>query len=107
MMMGHMNYVNYIKYSLVFSVMHKLPQMLVGGQIQECDSRTGKGKYTLRPLLLGDKIAIVGASALLSRWLAPYLLYQDLNSMDILWRGDVDHVNYGNTARQTLIEYLL
>lgn len=100
-----MSHMKYVKYSAVFTVMHKLPQMLAGGKILEHDPETGTS--TTRPLLLGDKIAIVGASALLSQGLAPYLMWQDLNKVDILWRGGVSRVNSGNTARRSLIQYIL
>lgn len=59
-------------------------------------------------MLLGEKLVVVVVAAVFSPLSTPFLLYNDLNELDILLRGDgdtVDH-NYGRTKRTTLTEYM-
>lgn len=60
----------------------------------------------IRPMLLGDKIAIYAISMALAPALAPFQIKEDLNRIDIYMKGE-QPANYGLGVKKRFVEHLL
>lgn len=93
----------YVQCTSAFTVIHKVP-LVWNGTLEFYDYE--KRSMAMRPILLGEKLCIVLLSIPCSPWLAPKLIFDDLNALDILWRGDSDVVNYDQKVKKTIIDFL-
>lgn len=99
----------YLVGAAAFTFVHKVALVWSGKtQVEYCKyDRVSYSGYQMRPMLLGEKIVLVTVATLASSYLAPWILYTDLNALDVLWRGDGDTVDYDQPPRRTWLEYVL
>lgn len=91
----------YILGAAGFTVAHKLPLMWHGRLPNNPDTET-------RPILFGEALLVLSLSTLYSPLLAPFIVFDDINRIEVYMRGNnIENYGYRKVlSRRRLLDFV-